>query len=257
MKLFALRSFALQALLLPAGLLMAQDRMDIGLHSQDGQLEVRVRPESDFDGIFSSVVFTLRWDKNADITLGELALPNSSATFMPVMRSGGVREGGTFNYQVFAGFGVEPLRSHSVNWEAGKEYTIARIAYTGAGVVELVNDAWTGELLNNANYYVSLGGVDRTGEIYQKSVNTEELDQVTIVPNPNNGEFTFTIMVSSVTDIQLEVVNTLGQAIFTDNLRNFEGTYRKEMDLRTMSNGIYYLKIKRQGNTSVHKIVYR
>ena len=85
-----------------------------------------------------------------------------------------------------------------------------------------------------------------------------ELDgAVTILPNPNDGQFVFSFLVASPADIQVEVVNTLGQSVFTELLRGFEGTYRKEMDLRTSSNGIYYLKITRNGTTDVHKIVYR
>ena len=52
-------------------------------------------------------------------------------------------------------------------------------------------------------------------------------------------------------------MNALGQSVFNDTVREFEGTYRREMDITPMSNGIYYLKIKRGETTSVHKIVYR
>ena len=91
-----------------------------------------------------------------------------------------------------------------------------------------------------------------------QSINASELDgAVTILPNPNDGQFVFSFLVATPSDIQVEVVNTLGQSVFTDLLRGFEGTYRKEMDLRTSSNGIYYLKITRKGTTDVHKIVYR
>jgi hypothetical protein len=58
-------------------------------------------------------------------------------------------------------------------------------------------------------------------------------------------------------DVTVEIMNSLGQSVFNETLREFEGTYRKEMDLTSMSNGVYYLKIKRGGETSTHKIVYR
>lgn len=253
-----LRSTGLALMLGAAAMVQAQSPVDIGLFANNGQLEVRVRPTADFDGIFSSVVFTLRWDRSANVQLGEATQPEGPRTYIPIAPSGGVRESGSYNYQVYAGFGFEAIRNTGATWEGGREYTVLSIPFTGEAAVELLNDSWTGETLNNADYYLSLGGVDRTGTIYQKSINASELDgAVTILPNPNDGQFVFSFLVATPSDIQVEVVNTLGQSVFTDLLRGFEGTYRKEMDLRTSSNGIYYLKITRNGTTDVHKIVYR
>lgn len=253
-----LRNSASALLMCVTSLVSAQSPVDIGLHINNGQLEVHMRPSADFDGILSSTVFTLRWENNANVELGEPAQPAGPATYIPIAPSGAVRDGGTFKYMVFAGFGFEPIRTTGSAWEGGKEYTVLTIPFSGDAVVELVNDNWTNEVTNNADYYVSLGGQDATGTIYQKSVAGTELDgAVTILPNPNDGQFMFSFMVATPSDIQVDVVNTLGQSIFTDTQRGFEGTYRKEMDIRTQSNGIYYLKISRNGEIGVHKIVYR
>lgn len=237
----------------------AQGQMDIGLFSPaPGLLEVKVRPASDFDGVFSSLVFALRWDKNTDI---DLALPQQDELMgrhIRTSRSGNVRENGTFEYQVFAGFGFDALQNTGVHWEAGKEYTLMTIPVTGKGTVELVNDEWTGATEVNADFYISLGGVDHTGTIYKSLAATTDLDgTVTIQPNPNEGRFTFSFTSAEASDIRIEVLNTLGQSVYTDQLRGFEGNYRKDMDLTPMSDGIYYLKITRADQTSVHKIVYR
>lgn len=231
--------------------------MDIGLHhADDGQLEVRVRPSADFDGIFSSLVFALRWDKNTDITLGEAVAP-ASAPYITTTRSGAQREDGTFAYQVFAGFGYQPMQGLGMHWEAGKEYTILRIPVSGRGAVELVNDAWTREETANADYYVALGGTDRTGIIYKSAAATTDLDgTVTIQPNPNEGRFNFAFVSDTPSDIRVEVLSTLGQNVYQEQLRGFEGSFRKDMDLTALSDGIYYLRITRGDAISVHKIVY-
>jgi hypothetical protein len=80
---------------------------------------------------------------------------------------------------------------------------------------------------------------------------------VSILPNPNDGVFNFSFLVTEVSDVRVEVLNTLGQSVYTEDLPKFEGTFSKAMDLTTKSNGIYYLKITRGEKTSVHKIVYR
>lgn len=250
--------FAL-ALMAAAAPAFAQGQMDIGLFSpSDGVLEVKVRPSADFDGVFSSLVFALRWDKNTDIAMAGPKQNEVMAQHLRMARAGEVHHNGAFEYQVFAGFGYDALQSTGTHWEAGKEYTIMTIPVTGKGPVELVNDEWTGETASNADFYLSLGGADRTGVIYKSLATTTDLDgTVVIQPNPNEGRFTFSFVSATASDIRIEVLNTLGQAVYTNNLRGFEGSYRKDMDLTTMSDGIYYLKITRDEQSSVHKIVYR
>ena len=235
----------------------AQGNLDIGLfHEENGQLSVKVRPTADFDGIFSSVVFTLRWDKNTDIALGDAIVPENAP--LSTRRSGTQRENGTFNYMVYAGFGFEPMTASGAHWTAGEEYTILTIPVTGKGTVELVNDEWTGATLNNGDFYASLGGHDKTGTIYKAVATTTDMDgTVSIKPNPNEGVFQFSFFSDEEADIRVEVVNSLGQSSFMDNLRKYSGLYVHDMDLTQMTEGVYYLKITRAGKTSVHKIVYQ
>lgn len=253
-----LRNALAAALIAAAALpLAAQSTVDIGLFRNGDKLEVRLRPSQDFDGILSSLVFTVRWDRNSGASLGAFSQPASAAQSVPMMKSGGVREQGAFNYQVYAGFGLTPLRDLDAPWRANQEVTIATIPVVGKGEFEIVNDAYTAEAQVNANYYVSLGGRDATGIIYKGLATAEEDGSLTILPNPNNGQFTFYFAVATPTDIVVDVVNSLGQSVFSETVRAFEGTYRKEMDLTSMSNGVYYVKVKRNGETSTHKVVYR
>jgi hypothetical protein len=145
----------------------------------------------------------------------------------------------------------------NVSWTGGKEYTVARIPFTGNAEFELVNDAWTHDVDHNADYYVSLGGKDRTGDVYKALASANEDSSVSILPNPNDGRFTFSFTNASAVDVTVEVVNNLGQTVMTDVKPAFEGTYGREMDLTSNGRGVYYLKIKRPNATSVHKIVYR
>ena len=239
--------------------LAAQSTVDIGLfQNNNGQLEVKVRPQADFDGIFSSVVFTIRWDRSTGATLGDPVQVDEAMEYVPIARSGNVHEQGPNNYQVYAGFGFQRIANSGMSWEAGEEYTVLTIPVTGAAAFELVNDSWTAELQNNADFYVSLGGEDRTGSIYKSIAAPANFEStVSILPNPNDGLFTFSFIVAEASDVRVEVLSTLGQSVFNDVLPNFEGTYRKEMDLTGMSNGIYYLKLTRGNENSVHKIVYR
>ena len=240
-----------------AGASSAQNAVDIGLFQNNGVLEVKVRPEADFSGIFSSLVFTIRWDANSTANLGEVVQEGASAQYIGISPSGNVREEGSFRYAVFAGFGMSPMSAHGVAWQAGQEYTVATIPVTGQGEFELVNDAYTRDANNNADFYSALGGADRTGIIYKGLAPAQEDGSVTIQPNPSNGRFMVGFSNEVKGDVTVDVVNSLGQSVFTETVRDLEGAYKKEMDLTSMGAGAYYLKIKRGENVSTHKIVYR
>lgn len=240
--------------LLAGPMVQSQSPVDIGLYQREGHLEVTVRPQTSFDGIFSAVVFTIRWDASANASLGTPMQEGAVASYLPIARSGAVRQSSGNKYQVFAGFGLTPMSSLDAAWAAGQEYTIARIPVAGTADFELMNDDWTREAKNNGDFYLSLGGVDRTGIIYKGLASMDE-GSVSIQPNPNNGQFTFSFTNSSAANTTVEVHNPVGQVIFTDAVLSFEGTYRRDMDIRSMASGVYFLKIKRGDVTSVHKIV--
>lgn len=235
----------------------SQGAVDIGLYQNNGVLEVKVRPEADFSGIFSSLVFTIRWDAGSTADLGPIAQEGAAGQMISIQRSGTVREDGPFRYAVYAGFGMDAMSNNGISWEAGHEYTVATIPVTGKGEFELVNDAYTAERTNNANFYSALGGSDRTGIIYKGLAASEEDGSVLIQPNPSNGRFVFGFTNDAKGDVTVDVMNSLGQSVFNETVRDLEGSYRKEMDLTTQGAGAYYLKIKRGSNTSTHKIVVR
>jgi len=245
------------SLTVTTGMATAQNGVDIGLYQNNGVLEVKVRPESDFSGIFSSLVFTIRWDANSGASLGESVQEGASAEYMAVNRSGNIREEGGFRYSVYAGFGMSPMSSHGVSWQAGQEYTIATIPVTGQGEFELVNDAYTADRNNNANFYAACGGTDRTGIIYKGLAPAAEDGSVVIQPNPNNGRFMLSFTNEVKGDVTVELVNSIGQSVFNETVRELEGAYKKEIDLTAQSAGAYYVKIKRGANTTTHKVIYR
>lgn len=233
---------------------LAQTPVDIGLYRNGNMLDVTVRPQADFSGIASAIVFTIRWEAGSGATLGRIVQEGPVTEYLPIAPSGPLREQGAVNYQVFAGFGMTPMSGTS--WKAGQEYVVASIPFTGKGEFELVNDTWTGQVKNNANFYLSLGGIDHTGIIYKGLAHTDDDGSVSVLPNPNNGQFTFMVELSDKTNLKVEVLSTLGQSLFTDVMNGFEGTYRKDMDIRSMSAGVYFLKVTRGEQTTVHKIVY-
>jgi hypothetical protein len=157
------------ALLLSGGLL-AQPNVDITLvNNGHDQLEVRLRPDGPFDGIISSISFTLRWQEEFGPALSLIDLVPPQSYYLPVGPSPMVNGGNGYLYRSYAAFPVVTLADLEEAWEQGKEYTICTLDILVPGTeVVLADDAFTGA--NNRDYYISLNGLDRTGMIFDSAI---------------------------------------------------------------------------------------
>jgi hypothetical protein len=251
-----LRSTLLLWLALVAPALSAQNRVDIALYRQGSELEVRIRPTEDFDGILSSILFTLRWEQTSNAQPLSVQQKSAPATYIPVFATGERQRSGPYNYQTYAGFGFELVGSTEETWKAGNEYTVARIPIEGDGDFELVNDEWTSVLENNGDYYISLNGEERTGLIYKSmAAGGSDAQWVTLQPNPNNGQFTLAVDLGEAADLRIEVLNGLGQLVSSEDLGKYQGKYQRIMDLRSLGSGAYQVRVVRNGHANVHKVI--
>lgn len=242
------------ALLLGASSSNAQ-AVDIGLFRNGSELEVRLRPSENFDGLVSSLVFTVRWDRTSNATLGEFRQVAPAANYIPTRKSGARHEDGTYNYQIFAGISLETLSSTGSTFEAGKEYTVGTIRCTGDASFEIVNDQWTGQLQNNGNYYLALNGRDLSGVVYKSAERMNGGEVLSINPNPSQGLFNVVIPVNAGDNLRYEVLNAAGQVVLERTPNVEGGTYREQMDLTRFGAGNYNLRIFRNGTSESHKLL--
>lgn len=224
------------------------------------QLEVKVRPDANFDGLFSSLVFTVRWETSSGATLSSAGQPVPVGDYMPVSSPGGMVDDGGYRYKSYVGFGFNTLVDAGTNWVAGTEYTLITLqVQNGTSTFEIVEDAFT--LANNGNYYVSLNGADRTGVIYSTSTGVtagEPLQNaVSIVPNPSEGLVQVQFGVEDAQDLQIDVVNSLGQSVYAERLSSFQGTYRRELDLKAKGSGVYMINISGREGLRTYRVVIR
>jgi hypothetical protein len=140
------------------------DQVDIGLFestSPTNQLEVRVRPDYNINGWpITNIVYTVRWN-DPSVTINTNWIPPYlvSPSGSPVNVNG-------WMYQIFV---AVPFTAY-VTWTAGTEHVISTFTYSaGCATFEIIEDAWT--YSHNGDYYFSVGGFDRTGIIYQPTVN--------------------------------------------------------------------------------------
>jgi hypothetical protein len=75
-----------------------------------------------------------------------------------------------------------------------------------------------------------------------------------IFPNPSSGNFTLEIKVPSATDVKIEIVNSLGQTVFTTAKQGFAGG---QIPLAVNAPGIYTVKLTTKENVTAMPVMVR
>ena len=68
-------------------------------------------------------------------------------------------------------------------------------------------------------------------------------DNIKIYPNPNKGIFNIITDDLQTGNIELKIFNSSGQQVFIKGLKQLEGIYFWQIDLKEYPAGIYYLQI--------------
>lgn len=140
--------------------------VDVSAVEVPGELvEIRLRPDASFNGVLSSVVFTLEWPEAGGATLGDPLQDVPQVQYCYVGPSGAMHQEDGRRFQVYAGFGSVPLSNVGAAWQQGQEVVLCRVPVIGGPAnIRISTHPWT--VANNGSYYISLNGEDRTGAIY-------------------------------------------------------------------------------------------
>lgn len=238
----------------------AQDQVDIRLVAEEGRVRVELIPGTTMDGIISCVVFTLRWPTGAIQHLG--APEVATGLPLPIQESGPVHVHGPYSYQIYAGFGMMPLSALDVNWPGGEARPVVGIPVIGSGTVELVNDAWTQELMNNGDFFVSIGGVDLTGEILPGAVVTALTEAapsgpITISPNPNDGHFVVHLPATGMAERRIILSDATGRVVLQEQLAASPAAMAYVVDISGHAAGAYTLLVETAGYREVLRVMVR
>jgi hypothetical protein len=169
---------------------------------------------------------------------------------MPFSKSGPEQVSGIYRYQVFAGFSLVTLEDLETAWVGGEEVVIGEVAVNGGpSLFEIVNDDWTGDINNNGDYYISLNGQDRTGEIYTFSTGgiSGGLEQIrlSVLPNPAFGSTTLTMDISEqVGSVDLRLIDPVGHVVWTAQRNAGPGRFVETLDLQGYAAGAYLLQVR-------------
>ncbi len=95
-----------------------------------------------------------------------------------------------------------------------------------------------------------------TGEVCT-TVGVEELPYVSdfsIFPNPNNGVFEITLNTTEAVEMNVEVINAVGQVIYNRNYGKISGSIVEKVSLTGATAGIYLVKVSVNGKESVYRM---
>ena len=69
------------------------------------------------------------------------------------------------------------------------------------------------------------------------------INNLDVYPNPSRDVFNVTFTSDDVQDLEVRVLNIVGEVVYTENLEQFVGEYTKAIDLATYTKGVYFLEI--------------
>lgn len=77
-----------------------------------------------------------------------------------------------------------------------------------------------------------------------------------VYPNPNTGKFILELK-GNRKNVAIRIVNTLGTVVYTENNLAVVGTAKRNIDLSSLSEGVYYLKAETDAGTLIRKLIIR
>lgn len=82
-----------------------------------------------------------------------------------------------------------------------------------------------------------------------------KIEELNYYPNPNNGHFNLGFTLPKQGDTQIMIFNMEGKNVYEENLPNFSGTYKNEIDISKNPSGVYFIKVTQNGHSMFKKMI--
>lgn len=205
------------------------DRVDIGHQKNDDKLEIYLIPNYDFNGVFSSIVFSIR----SNGSIGRFIIDPQISDYVSVSQSGSSYYNEGLEYKTFAGFGFVQIQYASESWVANSMVKLGEFLIDEKFDYGLINDLSTDS--KNGNFYISLNGIDVSGNII--SFGSKENSILSIYPNPFSDQL---FIFNSTDNIRnIEVLDLTGKVVMSNSITQ----YPMVLDTKSLSPGSYTISI--------------
>lgn len=81
------------------------------------------------------------------------------------------------------------------------------------------------------------------------------VEEMKFYPNPNNGKFTLDFNLADKGNTEVSILNMEGKSIYKEELKDFSGNYKRDMDISSNPKGVYFVKISQGKHSQLKKIV--
>ena len=76
-----------------------------------------------------------------------------------------------------------------------------------------------------------------------------------VYPNPSKDIFNISFVSEEVQNLEVKVLNMIGEVVYTEGLESFVGEYTKQINLSSYTKGVYFLEITTNTGVVNKKIV--
>lgn len=108
--------------------------------------------------------------------------------------------------------------------------------------------------------FVSDGGVNQTGVfidnfVVQGTLGTTEnqFQEFSVYPNPSKGKFN--VVLSTSEKVNIKLYDLRGRSMYNNSFSGTGSVFNKELDLTTLSAGVYILNVESEGKTASRRII--
>ena len=87
------------------------------------------------------------------------------------------------------------------------------------------------------------------------SVEDFNIDRLIIYPNPSKDVFNIKFTSSFNQDLEIRIINSIGEIVYLENLKNYTGNYSKTISLEKYPKAMYFLEIKTNNLVINNKLI--
>ena len=144
----------------------------------------------------------------------------------------------------------------SDNWSVDAADALPENNIGGTSIPLLVT---TADCNDTSNQNTAVSGESGTIKIRKATLGIERVVNnfnnsiLSIYPNPNNGTFNVGFDNLQTDNYILEVINTLGINIYSENLTNYSGNMSKQLNLSSKQKGVYIITLKNSSGSKISK----
>jgi hypothetical protein len=81
------------------------------------------------------------------------------------------------------------------------------------------------------------------------------INNLDVYPNPSRDIFNVSFTSEDAQDLEIRIINVIGEVIISEDLQQFIGEYTKQVDLATYTKGVYFLEITTNNGVVNKKLI--